>query len=145
MESLAGKTGQDSMWQIKRFSLSMKMLGALRYTLDITFWHMENSKGWKLSGLRGFGCHNLYCILYILYLTYLLCVKLYLFDITIGMLQHALCIQASTQGGVGYWSAANPLKSKLKKKKIRLSGIKRFMWFTLQPKSAVEIGWWLVH
>ena len=85
MESLAGKTGQYNMWQIKRLSLSVKMLGALRYTLDIMFWLIENSKTQQLSGLRGFGYHNLYCILYMLYLTYLLCVKLYLFDIITGM------------------------------------------------------------
>jgi len=92
MESVAGKTGQDIMWQIKHLSLSMKMLGTLRYalgplryTLDVTFWHMDNSKSRQLSGLRGFGYHNLYCILYILYITYLLCVKLYLFDIITGM------------------------------------------------------------
>jgi hypothetical protein len=85
MESVVRKTGQDIMWQIKHFILPAKMLGTLRYTLDVTFWRMDKSKSQQLSGPRGFGYHNLYCILYILYITYLLCVKLYLFDIINGM------------------------------------------------------------
>ena len=39
-----------------------------------------------------------------------------------------------------------PPNSKFKKFKFRRhDDIKRFTWFILQPKSATEIGWWLVH
>lgn len=52
------------------------------------------------------------------------------------------------RGGRGLQSGSPPTKSK-KKKKIqsfcRHDDMKRFMWFSLQPKSATEIDQWLVH
>jgi hypothetical protein len=39
-----------------------------------------------------------------------------------------------------------PPKSKFKKHRFcRYDSIKRLTWFTLRPKSATEIDWWLVH
>jgi hypothetical protein len=40
----------------------------------------------------------------------------------------------------------NPSKPKFKKHRFcRYYDIQRFTWFALQPKSATEIGWWLVQ
>jgi hypothetical protein len=40
----------------------------------------------------------------------------------------------------------NPIQPKFKKHRIcRYYDIKSFTWFPLQPKSAIELGWWLVH
>jgi hypothetical protein len=40
----------------------------------------------------------------------------------------------------------NPPKPKFKKHRFcGYYDIKSFTWFTLQPKSATEISWWLVH
>ena len=51
--------------------------------------------------------------------------------------------QGCTLGG-----AATPLPTNWKLKKQRFcrhDDIKRFAWFTLQPKSGTQISWWLVH
>jgi hypothetical protein len=43
-------------------------------------------------------------------------------------------------------SPPNPPKPKLKKNRFcRPYDIKSFTWFPLQPKSATETGWWLIH
>jgi hypothetical protein len=61
-----------------------------------------------------------------------------------------MCIQGDsghwrTQGGAAYQQPPPP-KTKFKKHRFcRHDDIKVFTWFTLQPKSATEIGWWLVH
>jgi hypothetical protein len=49
-------------------------------------------------------------------------------------------------GGAAGLHTPNPHKLKFKKHRFcRHSDIKSFTWFTLQPKSATEIRWWLVH
>ena len=52
-------------------------------------------------------------------------------------------IGAPKRGGRGRRAAAS--SSKVEKQRFcRHEDIEDFMWFTLQPKSATEIGWWLV-
>jgi hypothetical protein len=49
-------------------------------------------------------------------------------------------------GEVPGCSPAKPPELKFKKHRFcRYYGIKGFTWFPLQPKSATEISWWLVH
>jgi hypothetical protein len=53
--------------------------------------------------------------------------------------------QARTErkGGGGGCTLAHPPNPNLKK--LRFSRYGNITWFTLQPKSATEIGWWLVQ
>jgi len=48
----------------------------------------------------------------------------------------------------GCWAAAPPQTPQHQNKKkiiCRFDDIKHFTWFTLQPKWATEISWWLAH
>jgi hypothetical protein len=49
------------------------------------------------------------------------------------------------KGGCRAAALPNPQKLKFKERRFCRYDIKSFMWFSLQPISTTEIGWWLVH
>jgi hypothetical protein len=53
-------------------------------------------------------------------------------------------IRGPPKGGGGCSPPQTPQNRNLKNTFCRYY-IRSFMWFTFQPKSATEIGWWLVH
>ena len=54
--------------------------------------------------------------------------------------------KAPTQEGGGGCRTAIPFQIEIKKHKFnRLEDVKRLTWFTLEPQSAIDIGWWLIQ